>query len=264
MWKGKTIVFVELKNRIDTGGTAARREIWTSRKFGVFIDHLIGNTVLYRKGKATYSLPDLLKHFEINNLELYIGILFDKGDRPATISSDRNSGFYSSSKEGFKLLIERLKKSSEKVSVSSLNAKNLIVEGRLKNPELNFCVGALYGNDITTKLFRKGFPITDLLLLKYYDMWLSQLCCIEERAILLKYGKNCTTIIKEIMAKDSKARDFYNNLIEHEGDEKSLNAILEYFLEIHKDLFINGLVPKSKGLETYLADIIQILAAAES
>jgi len=206
----------------------------------------------------------LLKHFEINNLELYIGILFDKGDRPATIANDKSAGFYSSSKEGFKLLIKRLKKSGNKVSVSSLDTKNLIVEGRLKNLELNFCVGALYGNDITTKLFRKGFPITDLLLLKYDDMWLSQLCCIEERAILLKYGKNCTTIIKEIMAKDSKARGFYNNLIEREGDEKSLNAIIDYFLKAYKNLFTDNFIPVGKTIEIHLADVVQILAAAES
>jgi len=42
-------VLIELKNRVDSGGTAGRREIWTSEKFGIFIDYLNSNKKLFRK-----------------------------------------------------------------------------------------------------------------------------------------------------------------------------------------------------------------------
>jgi hypothetical protein len=45
----KTMVLVELKNRVDSGGTAARREIWTSEKFGTFLEYLSTNCKLFRK-----------------------------------------------------------------------------------------------------------------------------------------------------------------------------------------------------------------------
>lgn len=37
----KTMVLMEIKNRVDSGGTAAGREIWTSQKFGIILDYLI-------------------------------------------------------------------------------------------------------------------------------------------------------------------------------------------------------------------------------
>jgi len=57
------VVFVELKNRVDSGGTAARREIW-NKKFKTFLT-LISNTQkkLYRKNSYTFSLIELFKYF---------------------------------------------------------------------------------------------------------------------------------------------------------------------------------------------------------
>ncbi|HGE70166.1 TPA: hypothetical protein ENX78_04975, partial [Candidatus Poribacteria bacterium] len=108
----KTIVLVEIKNRVDSGGTAGRREIWTSEKFGAIIGYIESNTKLFRKGSIEFSLAKLLELFKIKNLQIYIGVLFDKCDSPATIVSDKNNGFYSSSKQGFLDLLKQVIQSS--------------------------------------------------------------------------------------------------------------------------------------------------------
>ncbi len=51
-----TVVLLELKNRVDSGGTAARREIWT-KKFKRILEILsTTNKMLYRKGRHQFSL----------------------------------------------------------------------------------------------------------------------------------------------------------------------------------------------------------------
>ena len=108
----KTMVLVEVKNRVDSGGASARREILTSQKFGVIIDYLLNNKKLYQKENEKFSLTELLKLFNISSLELYIGILFDIGDSPATLKSDKRRGYYASSREGFTFLRNKIEASS--------------------------------------------------------------------------------------------------------------------------------------------------------
>ena len=63
----KTMVLMEIKNRVDSGGTAARREIWTSQKFGIILDHLIENKKIYRRhesrGIEDFTFAEMLSHF---------------------------------------------------------------------------------------------------------------------------------------------------------------------------------------------------------
>jgi len=49
------IVLIEIKNRVDTGGTAGRREIWTSEKFGIFVEYLDSNRKLFRKKEKEFT-----------------------------------------------------------------------------------------------------------------------------------------------------------------------------------------------------------------
>jgi len=211
-----TMVLVELKNRVDTGGTAGRREIWTSEKFGIFIGYLNSNEKLFRKEDRDFSLAELLESFEIKTLEIYIGVLFDKGDNPATLQMDRINGFYSSSKQGFEYLQDLMRKSST-IKIINEDPEKLQMELGLSYSNLKIKIGALYGNDITLKLFRKNFPVSDLLLLKYDDIWLSQLITIEERAMLLRYQKNFTTIFLDLLKRD---RDLRITHIPHIFDQK--------------------------------------------
>jgi len=258
-----TMVLVELKNRVDTGGTSGRREIWTSEKFGIFIEYLNSNEKLFRKEDRDFSLAELLEIFEIKTLEIYIGVLFDKGDNPATLQMDRINGFYSSSKQGFEYLQDLMRKSST-IKIINEDPEKLQMELGLSYSNLKIKIGALYGNDITLKLFRKNFPVSDLLLLKYDDIWLSQLITIEERAMLLRYQKNFTTIFLDLLKRDRDLRIKFDALIDSESGENELNAIVNYLLDKHPQIFEIKLLPDRKDKVEYLADIIQFLCAVEA
>jgi len=259
----KTIVLAELKNRVDSGGSAARREILTSQKFGIIVDYLLTNNKIYKKDNEKLSLAELLRYFQIENLELYIGILFDKGDRPATIEMDRRNGFYSSSKEGFTYLKNKILRQG--IKILSEDLENLRLEILLlTKPSLRVKIEALYGDEITLKLFRKQLPVSDLLLLKYDDIWFSQLISIDERSFLLRYNKNLLTIFKDLLKRDRCLREKYDNLVISECGKKELEQIIKYLLSQHSKIFDNKFVPKDKNKEAYLGDIIQFLASVES
>jgi hypothetical protein len=198
----ESVVFVELKNRVDSGGTAARREIW-NKKFKTFLA-LISNTQkkLYRKNSYTFSLIELFKYFGIKYIELYIGILFDVEGRPATRQSDKEWGFYSSSEEGYRDLKSSIN-SLPNVQIINENPSNLTLEIYIKGFEdISIKFSSVYGNEIPKALFKKEYSISDLLILRYDDIWLGQLTAISERASLLKFQENIALIIKSILKSD--------------------------------------------------------------
>jgi hypothetical protein len=258
----KRMVLVEIKNRVDTGGTAGRREIWASEKFGIFVEHLKSNKKLFRKSSKEFSLAELLDSFGIENFEIYIGVLFDKGDNPATVLSDKTNGFYSSSKQGFEYL-QNLVKQSSTMKIINEDPENLQMELNLGYSSLKVKIGALYGNDITLKLFRKSFPVSDLLLLRYDDIWLSQLIAIDERAILLKHQKNFTATFWDLLNRDRDLRIRYDAIINSECGETELNTVVSYLLKKYIHLFEDKMLPAGKDKAGYLADVIQVLCAAE-
>lgn len=262
-----TMVLMEIKNRVDSGGTAARREIWTSQKFGIILDYLIENKKVYRRheiGKTEdFTFAEMLLHFDIQHLEMYVAILFDITDVPASINADKRNGFYSSSKEGFNYLLSKMK-NSKKFDIITVNDEKLQVEANHKPSGIIIKCGALYGDEVTEKLFRQRIPVSDLLLLRYDDIWLSQLIAISERANLLKFGKNYISIFKEILTRDWNARGLYDEFISSEGEEKALNKLMDYLLKEHSERFPSEFCPFSTEKEEYLADVIQFLGAVEA
>ena len=262
----ETMVLMEIKNRVDSGGTAARREIWTSQKFGVIISHLIENGKIYRtytsEGEKEFTFAEMLLNFDIKKLEMYIGILFDITDAPATIEADRNNGFYSSSKEGFHYIIRKME-SSGLFEIITRDNEKLFVEARHLPSGLVVRCGALYGNEVTEKLFRQQVPVSDLLLLKYDDIWLSQLISISERTNLLKYERNYSIVFLNILKRDWKARKLYDDFVDCEGSKDKLEKLVRYLLDNYSEQFPEYLNPKSDR-EMYLGDIIQFIGGAQA
>jgi len=263
----KTMVLGEIKNRVDSGGTAGRREIWKSEKFGVIVELLIEDKKVYRKyekGKQQdFTFAEMLQSFDIHNLEMYIGILFDITGNLASIETDKSQGFYSSSKQGYDSLLEKVKK-SEKFDIEHLDDEKLQIIATHKPSGLKIICGALYGNEVTEKLFRKSVPVSDLLLLKYDDIWLSQLITIDERANLLKFGKNYTTIFKEILTSDWELRKLYDEFISSEGAEEALERLIDYLLNNYNANFPDEFCPTSREKDEYIADVIQFLGAVDA
>jgi hypothetical protein len=262
----RTMVLGEIKNRVDSGGTAARREIWTSQKFGIILDLLIENEKVYRKyekEKQDFTFTEMLKRFDIYNLEMYIGILFDVTGNLASIEADKSRGFYSSSKEGYDYLLNKIKQ-SKKFDIESFDKEKLQVRAIHKPSGLTIICGALYGDEVTEKLFRKRIPVSDILLLKYDDLWLSQLITIDERTNLLKFGKNYTIIFKEILTSDWGLRKLYDEFINSEGSEEALEKLINYLLNNYNANFPDEFCSTSREKDEYIADVIQFLGAAEA
>ena len=263
----KAMVLMEIKNRVDSGGTAARREIWTSQKFGVILNHLIENKKIYRRHEEgrveDFTFAEMLLHFDIQCLEMYIGILFDITDAPASIDADKKNGFYSSSKEGFNYLLNRMKNSG-KFDIIDVDRKKLQVEATHKPSGITVKCGALYGDKVTEKLFRHRVSVSDLLLLTYDDIWLSQLVTINERKNLLRFGKNYITTFKEILTRDWNVRKIYDRFIDSEGSKEDLSKLVNYLFNKYSESFSSDFCPSSTKKGEYLADVIQFLGATEA
>jgi len=194
---------------------------------------------------------------------LYLGILFDKTENPATIETDRLHGFYSSNKEGFKYLKDIIKQSST-INIIKEDSKSLQMELGLTYSSLKVRIGALYGDDVTLRLFRKNLPVSNLLLLRYDDIWLSQLIAIDERAILLKNQRNYMTTFLDLLKRDKDLRTRYDVLINSECGESELKEIVNYLLDKYPVVFEDKLLPAGKEKEGYLGDVIQVLCASEA
>jgi len=262
-----TIVLVELKNRTDSGGTSARREIWTN-KFGALLD-LIFDTVnkLYRRGNNQFSLLELLNYFEIRNIEIYLAILFNVDGSPASVEGDRSKGFYSSSVEGYRELRGRLQELEESNTIEVIREDSncfTVTFEILQTNNISVTFGSLYGDQVSAKLFRDGDSITDLLLLRYDDIWLSLLTVIFERTLLLKHNQNCMTKLRYIMSRDHSARILYENTITSEGTEASISSFVNYLIRDYASHFPNTLVPSGREKDEYIGDVVQVLAASES
>ena len=276
LWKGKkdididvgnilkrenALVLVELKNRVDSGGTAGRREIWT-KKFRTILEIFVRNKKIFSNGKEGYTLYEILKLFKIKQIELYIGILFNVDGTPATMDGDRIQGFYSSNIEGFDDIIQFISRHSNVFRINKKEKKRLEIEFFYEG--IKIIIGALYGNQIPQKLFRKEYPVNELLLLKFDDIWLAQLLSIDERTFLLKYGKNFMSIFKELLNRDYKTRKLYNLFVDSEGKIEHLKRLVYYLLKKHNRKFECRLVPKDVTREQHLADVIFVIASAEA
>ena len=257
-----SLILVELKNRVDSGGTAGRREIWT-KKFMTILEILANKTLIYSHGDRKYSLPDLLAQFNMGKFEIYVGILFNVEGTPATKEGDRQRGFFSSNLEGYRDLKNFLR-SNPVLEIEKEDIDNLVLDLSLSDSRLKLRVGALYGNEIPKALFHKDYSISDLLLLRYDDVWLSQLIAIDERAQLLKSGKNFMANFIDLLKRDRDLRLKYNSLIESECEERKLNEIVIYLFDNYPSIFNNKLVPAGKDKKEYLADVVQILCAYEA
>ncbi len=259
---GNKLILIELKNRVDTGGTAGRREVWT-KKFRTILELLANKTELYAKEDRKYSLSELLEHFNIKIVEVYIGILFNVEGTPATKEGDRQRGFFSSNAEGFRDLKNFLANNSS-LKIEREDSEDLFLDLTLKESTFNIKVGALYGNQIPKTLFQQDYSISDLLLLRYDDIWLSQLLAIDERAFLLKSGKNYSLIFRDLLKRDRDLRTKYDRLIRSECREDNLTEITAYLLQRYSSLFEDELIPEGREKEEYLGDVIQVLCMADA
>ena len=249
------ISFLELKNRIDSGGTAARREIFDS-KFKKLIDHLAKEEAIFRLQNEKYTLLDFLQYFNINKIRLALGILFSTTGEYATQESDKKLGFYSSSKEVFKSF-KRFLEERNNISIEKIDEENLSFVLKIKN-KFSIELNNIYGKEITQYLFQSELELNHLIRNKYDDIWLFQLLTIDERSNLLKYNENITLKLKEAIKSNYTFREKINTFIfEQQRNLKEMEEIL-MSLKINKKL-----IPSDKEIKQYLTDVLYFILSNE-
>lgn len=152
--------------------------------------------------------------------------------------------------QGFEYL-QNLVRQSSTTKINNEDSENLQMKLNLSYSNLKVKIGALYGNVVILKLFRKSFPLSDLLLLGYDDIWLSQLITIGERAILIKNQKNFTTIFLGLLNRDRDLRIKYDAIINSECGETELDTIVSYLLNKYAPVFKDKILPAGENKAVY-------------
>ncbi|MBI4646810.1 MAG: hypothetical protein HY738_09515 [Bacteroidia bacterium] len=249
------LIFLELKNRVDSGGVAARREVLDT-KFIKILEYFASDKKIYKVKDDKYSLYEMCKYFGINNITLNMGFLFNVTGEVATIYGDKKLGFYSANKDGFDSIL-KFAQDSENLEILKIEHESISI--KLKKTDFFIDINIVYGNEIPKVLFDKNIDISELLLDKYDDIWLFQLLAIEEITNLIKYGNNIILSIKKIIGSNIKYRKLFDKFINSEGsDIDSLSLICKKVLI--EDKFFTA----ERNKLDYLHDIIYLFCANES
>lgn len=276
-----TLVFAELKSRVDSGCTAGRREIWET-KFLKMVEHIIGNKMLYAFGEKQESLFRLLKNSGVNCVEMYLGILFNiKGDF-ATVADDRSYICYGGMAQGYQRTLEFLNQNGipyKKVVPTDATIEDFLVQ--FKHNGLTVKLGAEYANAVIDRLFKgKGADLSTLRSiidpLIYDDLWLSQLLAVSERSLLFSCGNNYLLSISNILDKAPQLTQsiFTWKHIRYSQPNEALILLHQITNEVVHNANLKALPTpimvilmqsylRQYTTEDYIADILQVLASVK-
>nr|MDO8116247.1 hypothetical protein [Candidatus Sigynarchaeota archaeon] len=261
--KEKRLILLEIKNRTDSGGTAARREYWSS-KYPLILEMLSDNSKkLFSEKGNQFSLLEFFKKYGIETVSFVNGILFDVEGNPATISGDKNKGFYSENEKQYREFIRRVERTSGFQIVNDDFPDRFLFSMKVVAiPGVTITFGTLYGDDIPQFYLHKRIPLTDILELKFDDIWLALTYAIKERGILLEFKKNFTSLVLDCMHSDEQANELFMDIRETEGSQVSIEKAVQYLLDTYPTTFIHDLAP-CKNIEVYLGDLLQLLGCTD-
>ncbi|MEM3160408.1 MAG: hypothetical protein QXJ74_06465 [Nitrososphaera sp.] len=220
---GDRLVFLEIKNRVDSGGTAAREEA-LAKKFLKLAEMIQNGVPVYIGDGVDMDIAQTFLGLGIKRLEMHAGFLFNARGDEATIEDDRSKGFYGQSK---RLLEEYFKKHNNRFSVKlTYNASSQKLS--FEKDGLLVIIDLLYGSDVTKNFTHEGLDLGKVMnkvfRKKWDDIWLSVKMAISQRTLLLRDGNN---IINEIDCSLTKNADpafmtHYNKFVANTEDIKSL------------------------------------------
>jgi hypothetical protein len=150
------LIILELKNRVDSGGTAAREES-LSKKFLSICRTIENQDKIFRYNERDYDFAELLTTLGINKIELCMGLLFNIHGKEATIDSDRSDGFYSSSKTHMK---NYANESHEGINVEFDQSRLRLF---FKKRSLLVSIEMVYGNEVIQKFSSQKYKLQNLM-----------------------------------------------------------------------------------------------------
>ncbi len=212
-----SLIILEIKNRVDSGGTAGRNEALT--KFFSLCDHIRKDTILFidEKTKKEHTLLELLKKLGIKNIELLMGLFYNIHGSGATIKDDQSSGFYSQSKK----LMKNYGLKNPDVILEPINLKI-----NFDKDEVEIVIQTIYGDDVTKRFTKSSTPMVAIFrkvfLKSWDDIWLSLNAGIRQRDILLKHKTNHILMIQDLYQNDP---NFKSHVDKFREDSENLNLL---------------------------------------
>lgn len=197
-----TLIILEIKNRIDSGGTAGRRE--ALKKFFELCDIVENNTIAFTdsKSKTEYTLPQLLEKLGIVKFEMLMGLFYNINGSEAKIADDQKDGFYSESKS----LVTKY--ASEHFGINH-DAEKLLID--FDKDKIKFIIQTVYGSDSTKRFTANKLTLDDVYKNVFQeswdDIWLAVNVGVEQRRILLDHKINHITEIQRLYKTNSDFKE---------------------------------------------------------
>jgi hypothetical protein len=262
------IVLLEIKNRVDSGGTAARREVLTNKFFKLSKIILDGKKVFVKDNNTTMDFAQTLLEHGINEVEMHLGLLFDIDGYEATIESDRDDGYYGESRG---LLTDYHQEQDHRFS-ENLKYDESLQRLSFEKDGLAVSIDVLYGSNVT-KAFTKDHLTLDTTLKNVFtrnwdDIWLTLTTAISQRVLLFKYHTNHIMQIKNIKETESPSSDFGTCFRRFVANQEDMESLSECVRIVREKANISKLpIPSSSvadSLDLQLADCIYVYAAYTS
>lgn len=223
-----TLIILEIKNRIDSGGTSGRRE--ALKKFFELCDSVESNTIAFTdsKSKTEYTLPKLFEKLGIKKFEMLMGLFYNIKGSEANLIDDKKNGFYSESKS----LVTKY--ANEHLGIKH-DAEKLKIN--FDKDEIKFVIQTVYGSD-STKRFTANKLTLDHVLESVFskswdDIWLAVNTGIEQRRILLEHKINHITEIQRLYKTNS---NFEKELKKFKLDSNNLSLTQNIVIMIEKNI----------------------------
>jgi hypothetical protein len=248
------LILMEVKNRVDSGGTSARGEA-LNKKFIALCELAESHEKIFVYGGNSYDLISTLRTLGVSELELYMGLLFNKDGSEASIDGDKSKGFYSSSRTCMKNYVN--KQHSSKVVFDEK-----LLKISLKDGGFAVSVAMLYGNEVmnvfTSKLYNLHSLIEKVFAGRWDDFWLVFSIAISERAMLLRKDTNYMMQIYKLKESDQEFAELFTKFCISSSDLGLLENLMKYSEE--------KILPYPSDLEysknkSYLCDCLYAFAS---
>ncbi len=242
----KKLTLFEIKNRIDSGGTAARNE--GLKKYFELSKKIIDDTIALTdtNSEQEYTLPELLAKIGITKFEMLMGFLYNIQGSPATLIDDKRSGFYTTSKN----LMEKYSSTNPGLSSDVENLKIIMPKNNIE-----FVIETVYGDEVIKRFTNNKYVLDDLstsiFKKPWDDMWIALTLGISQRHQFLEFGTNCHMCIRDLYNTDS---DFKAQMKELKVNSNDLSLLKEMAGNIRSK------IPQIKMTEQDIVDCIYISA----
>ncbi len=264
---GSRLVFLEIKNRVDSGGTAAREEA-LAKKFLALCKAIQNGEKVYVGDGVEMDIAQAFLALGITKVEMHTGFLFGVDGNEATIDSDKSKGFFGQSR---KLLGDYYKAQNHRFSVK-LTYDEAIQKLSFEKDGLEVVLDLLYGSDVTMAYTPDRADLKSVLrkvfARQWDDVWLSLNVAVSERALLLEFASNHIMRIQEILRTAPSDSAFVRSFRNFEADPNNIETLSDCISIIREDESIRKLpVPSSSAvnsLDTLLADCFYVCAVARS